>query len=141
MATTRNSTKCKVSDILFRVLLFIYIGAIGYLCFAKMNNLPQVQKEFFGIPTDKLVHFCMFFPFPIIAFYAYDRRFKSRVELVSSLVKLCAWGCIFAGVTEMVQATLPYRSQDVKDFAADCIAIGISSLILLIINLIKFKKK
>ena len=106
-----------------------------------MNNLPQVQKEFFGIPTDKLVHFCMFFPFPIIAFYAYDRRLKTRVELVSSLVKLCAWGCIFAGVTEMIQATLPYRTQDVKDFAADCIAIGISSLILLIINLIKFKKK
>ena len=141
MATTRNSTKCKVSDVLFRILLFIYIGAIAYLCFAKMNNLPQIQNEFFGIPTDKLVHFCMFFPFPIIAFYAYDRRLKTRVELVSSLVKLCAWGCIFAGVTEMVQATLPYRSQDVKDFAADCIAIGISSLILLIINLIKFKKK
>ena len=105
-----------------------------------MNNLPQVQKEFFGIPTDKLVHFCMFFPFPIIAFYAFDRRLKSRAELLSSLIKLCAWGCIFAGVTEMVQATLPYRSQDVKDFAADCIAIGISCLILLIINLIKFKK-
>lgn len=141
MATTKNSTKCKVSDILFRALLIIYIGAIAYLCFAKMNNLPQVQKEFFGIPTDKLVHFCMFFPFPIIAFYAFDRRLKSRAELLSSLIKLCAWGCIFAGVTEMVQATLPYRSQDVKDFAADCIAIGISSLILLIINLIKFKKK
>ena len=141
MATTKNSTKCKVSDILFRVLLFIYIGAIAYLCFAKMNNLPQIQKEFFGIPTDKLVHFCMFFPFPIIAFYAFARRLKSRAELLRSLIKLCAWGCIFAGVTEMVQATLPYRSQDVKDFAADCIAIGISSLILLIINLIKFKKK
>lgn len=141
MATTKNSTKCKVSDILFRGLLLIYIGAIAYLCFADMNNLPQVQKDLFGIPMDKLVHFCMFFPFPIIAFVAFDRKFNTRLSLLCSLVKLCAWGCIFAGVTEMVQATLPYRSQDVTDFAADCLGIGLATLLLLIFNLIKFKKK
>ena len=54
---------------------------------------------------------------------------------------ICAVGCIFAGLTEIVQGSLPYRYQDIKDFGADCLAIGIASLLVFIVDLSKMRKK
>ena len=53
--------------ILARILFLLYLGAIALLCFMHVDKLPDVQKFIFGIPTDKIVHFGMFLPFPILA--------------------------------------------------------------------------
>ncbi len=138
--TTRSFMKCRLYKIVYRTVLLIYIGAIAFLCFANLNGLPSIQKSFFGIPADKLVHFAMFFPFPWLAYCAVDRKPKSVGEIVAGIVSICSAGCIFAGITEIVQGTLPYRSEDIKDFATDCLAICLCGAILLAFYTVKFRK-
>ena len=126
---------------LFSIALTIYIGAVGYLCFANFNKLPDVQKFILGIPTDKIVHFVMFFPFPILAFLAYDRITDTVWKAIGAVLIIASIGCIFAGLTEIVQGSLPYRSQDISDFAADCISIVLSSAMVLVVDILTLKKK
>lgn len=127
--------------ILFRLAMLLYIAAVAYLCFANFNKLPDVPKQFLGIRMDKIVHFCMFFPFPVLAFLAYDDLTEKPWQALAALISICAVGCIFAGITEIIQGSLPYRRQDIKDFGADCLAIGISSLMVFIIDIAQMKKK
>ena len=132
--------KCRAYKI-FRILLLIYIAAVAYLCFANFKSLPDVEKFIFGIPTDKVVHFCMFFPFSILSYYSYSKKTETVLESLFAVINACAYGCIFAGITEIIQATLPYRSEDLGDFGADCLGIGAASIIIFLINLILIKTK
>ena len=42
------------------------------LCFTSSDKLPDIQKTIFGFPTDKVAHFLMFLPFPILFYMAWD---------------------------------------------------------------------
>ena len=127
--------------LLFRLAMILYIAAVAYLCFANFHKLPDVPKSILGIPMDKIVHFVMFSPFPFLAFLAYDKYTRTPWQALGALVSICAIGCIFAGATEIIQAALPYRSQDIHDFGADCLAIGLSSIIVFVIDVAKMKKQ
>ncbi len=128
-------------SILFKFAMLLYVVAVAYLCFANFHKLPEVPKSFLGIPMDKLVHFCMFFPFPILAFFAYDKLTETPLQALAALLCICAFGGIFAGLTEIVQGMLPYRNQDVKDYGADLLSIGISGLLVFVYDIAKMKKK
>lgn len=131
----------RTRSVLFTIAMCLYIGAVAYLCFANFHKLPDVPKTLLGIPMDKIVHFCMFFPFPVLAYLAYDKLTDTPLRALAALVSICAVGCIFAGVTEIIQGSLPYRTQDIKDYGADCLAIGIASLLTFIIDLSKMRKE
>lgn len=133
--------KCRLFSVLFRIFLLLYIGAVAFLCFADFNDLPEIQKTILGFPADKVVHFCMFFPLPIIGFMAFGIEQDSRFKTLLALVSICAWSCIFAGITELVQGSLPYRSEDINDFAADCLSICCSSLLVFIFTLFRSGRK
>ena len=128
-------------SVIFTIVMTLYLGAVAYLCFANFHKLPEAPKFLFGIPTDKIVHFCMFFPFPVLAYLAYDKLTDTPLKALAALISICAVGCIFAGVTEIIQGSLPYRTQDVKDFGADCLAIGIASVLTFIIDISKMRKQ
>lgn len=124
-------------SLFFKALLLVYFVTVAYLCFGHFDNLPQVSRYIFGIPTDKVVHFVMFLPFPILVFLAID-RFTTKPW--HSLLMMCGTflvGCMLAAGTEYGQSLLTYRSCDVKDFRADMIALSISSLIVFIIDILK----
>ena len=127
----KNSTRALV----FKILMLMYILAVMYLCFAHFEDIPDVPRELFGIPMDKLVHFCMFFPFPIFGFYAYDRMTDTPLKAFAAVIVLFAFGGIFAGLTEMVQGMMPYRTEDIQDFKADLIGLGLASMIVLVIDI------
>ena len=133
----QNRTRALV----FRLLMILYVAAVAWLCFANFHRLPDVPRTFFGIPTDKVVHFCMFFPFPILAFFAYDKITETPLQALAALLCICAFGGIFAGLTEIIQGSLPYRRQDIKDFGADCLAIGIASILTFIIDISKMRQE
>lgn len=133
----QNRTRALV----FRLLMILYVAAVAWLCFANFHRLPDVPRTFFGIPTDKVVHFCMFFPFPILAFLAYDPYTRTPWQALAALVSICAVGGIFAGVTEFIQEQLTYRSKDIHDFGADCLAIGIAGVLVFLIDVLKMRKK
>ena len=132
---TRPSTRA----LIFRVLMLIYIFAVMYLCFAHFNNLPDAPRTIFGIQTDKIAHFIMFFPFPILGFYAYDRLTKTPLQAFAAVITIFSTGGVFAGITEIVQGAMPYRTQDIHDFHADLLALGIAAVIVFVIDVAKMK--
>ncbi len=131
--------KCRLYSI-FRILLLLYVAGVAYLCFGNFDDLPEVRQTLFGLPMDKIVHFGMFFPSPLIGFFAVNKKWLSPGEAFVSLLCICSAACIFAGLTEIVQGMLPYRSEDIRDFRADCLSIGICTVIVFILNLFHYKK-
>ncbi len=112
-----------------RILFFLYLAAVLVLCFAHFGNTPDVPTTFLGIPTDKIVHFCMFFPFPILAFLAFDKYTESIPATLAFAGVSFVVGLLLACGTEWGQATLTdYRSGDRYDLLADTLALSLSTL-------------
>ena len=117
-----------------RILFGLYLVAVAVLCFARFPESEDVPKSLLGIPMDKIVHFLMFFPFPVLAYLAFDRyRGKRRASVLWTAAALPA-------VTELVQSRLPYRSGDPADFRADAFALLLSSVLVLILILVQKRK-
>ena len=130
------TTRKKIT-IFFRIVFLLYLAALAYLCFGHFDSLPRVKPYFLGLPIDKVVHFVMFFPFPLLLFAAFDRiTVKPWQSLVFALGAF-ALGCLLAAGTEIGQGLTGYRSPDTRDFLADTVSLGISSLLVLIIDLTK----
>ena len=130
----------RTRSIIFSIAMVLYLAAVGYLLFANFEKLSSIPRIFLGIPTDKIVHFCMFFPFPILAYLAYDQLTDTPLKALAALVSICAIGAIFAGLTEIGQSLLPYRYEDISDFRADCLAIVLAGILTFIIDVAKMRK-
>ena len=128
--------------IAFQVLFFFYVAAVLFLCFAHFEQTPAIEWSLWGIPSDKVVHFCMFLPFPILAFLAFDRYTDSvRSTLLFSGITLLV-GFLLAWGTEWGQAHLTdYRSGDPLDLLADGTALVLSTLLVIYLGLRKQKKR
>lgn len=131
----------KRQKIAFRAIFFFYVAAVLFLCFGKFDSAPSIPWTLFGLPSDKLVHFCMFFPFPILAFLAFDRYTDSvRSTLLFSGITLLV-GFLLAWGTEWGQAHLTdYRSGDPLDLLADGTALVLSTLLVIFLDIRKQKK-
>ena len=131
----------KGKRLIARILFFLYIAAVLVLCFGQFKDAPSLPWTLLGIPSDKLVHFCMFFPFPILAFLAFDKYTETprSTFLFSGITFLV--GVALAFGTEWGQAHLTtYRSGDPLDWVADVSALFISTLIVIIWDLLKQRK-
>lgn len=117
------------------MLLVLYLGAVAWLCFGSFDNAPQVSPSFFGIPTDKIVHFSMFLPFPVIARGVVIGMTKKPLHSFLLVLVLFVIGCIIAAGTELGQGLTDYRSADSKDFLADGIGLATGSIIALVLDL------
>ena len=123
-----------------RILFGLYLVAVAVLCFARFPESEDMPRVLLGIPMDKIVHFLMFFPFPVLAYLAFDcYRGKRRASVLRTAAGFLG-SCTFAAVTELVQSRLPYRSGDPADFRADALALLLSSIIVLILVLAKHRK-
>ena len=112
--------------LIWRIIGLVYLGALAYLLFSAPDKLPTISNWHFIIPADKLVHFCMFFPSPVIMYFSIAKQ-NSKTWLVL----ICALVCIlFAGGTELLQNLSPTRSMELLDFVADCTGIVLSSVLL-----------
>lgn len=132
----------KGQKILFQVLFFLYVAGVLFLCFGKFDQTPSISWALFGIPNDKLAHFCMFFPFPILAFLAFDKYTETAAQTLAFAGTTLLVGCLLAWGTEWGQAHLTdYRSGDPYDLLADGIALTLSTLIVIYWDIRKQKKK
>ena len=102
----------------------LYILAVFYLCFAKPDDMPSIEITFFGLPIDKVVHFIMFLPFPILAFKAFDSENIKSGRRLLLLSGIAAAGGAIAALTEFIQGYLSYRSEDAHDLFSDLIGLG-----------------
>ena len=123
--------------IIFRILTILYIVAVAWLCFANFSKAPQMPRTLFGLPIDKVVHFLMFFPFPVLFYFAFCRPSSKAWHGILLTFSILILGGLFAAGTEYVQGFLPYREADASDFLADSLALCLSSIIVLLIALKK----
>ncbi|MBQ6912583.1 MAG: hypothetical protein IJQ35_10575 [Bacteroidales bacterium] len=132
----------KRQKIAFRAIFFFYVAAVLFLCFGKFDSAPSIPWTLFGLPSDKLVHFCMFFPFPILAFLAFDQFTETLPHtLLFSGITLVT-GLLLALGTEWGQAHLTnYRSGDPLDLLADTLALVLSTVLVIFWDIRKQKKK
>ena len=121
---------------IFAILTVLYVALVALLCFANLNTPPDAPKTLFGIESDKVVHFLMFFPFPILAFLSFRTKNMSVEATLGVIVLIFAVGCLLAWSTEFVQGLLPYRTKDHFDLKADMLGMIISSVITFIISVI-----
>ncbi len=122
---------------IWTVMLCLYIAAVAYLCFARPDELPEIRPDIFGIPIDKLAHFLMFFPFPIVAYGSFKPKAQNKFIHLAVLFILYAAGMGLTIGTEHVQGQLGYRSEDVKDFYADLVGMSCSALLTAVYIIIK----
>ena len=84
----------------------IYLIAVFVLCFIKGENLPEVEKFIFGLPMDKVAHFIMFLPFPILASMSIIRKEHGIGRSLLVLAILTITGSGIAYGTEVIQRLL-----------------------------------
>lgn len=117
-------------QIAFRILFVLYLAGVLFMCFGKFESTTSVPLSILGIPTDKLVHFAMFFPFPILAFLAFDKYTETVKSTLLFVGVTFIVGVLLAVGTELGQAHLTeYRSGEPLDLLADCIALFLSSVL------------
>lgn len=124
-----------------RCALAVYFGLVIWVCFGHFDSLPDMSRPIWGIPQDKIIHFIMFFPFPIITAFALNigPRTYGKAFLETLLILLC--GFAVAAATEVIQGMTTYRDQNLWDWVADATALTVSSLMVLIALLIQVRRK
>ena len=124
-----------------RIVFLVYLVVLLVLCFGQFSSTQDVPKFLWGIPTDKIVHFLMFLPFPILAYLAFDRFRGKRGSSLLWTAAVFGAGVLLAAGTELGQAWLTtYREGDPNDFLSDLLALAVGSVIVLIVILVKNKK-
>lgn len=120
----------------------IYLIAVGVLCFISPSNLPEMDiKTFLGIPIDKILHFLMFLPYPILAGMVFIRSDCSLGCGTAILAVLAMTGIGISYGTEVIQAHTGYRSYEIGDFIADMTGIAAGSiLVFTYLTYIRLKK-
>ena len=113
------------------IILCAYVAAVGLMCFMKTDSAPSMEFNFFGIPTDKAVHFIMFFPFPILAYSAFRPSGGGLWKDLAIFAVTLLAGAGFAAGTERIQSMLEYRSGDIVDFAADIAGMACGGMIII----------
>ena len=119
-----------------RILLAVYLAALLWLCFGHFDAMPDVKRYIWGIPTDKIVHFLMFLPFPILGTIAFDfRSWWRTLSIMTILANLAAF------TFEQLQSCITtVRVTDPTDLNANFLGISLGLLIAIIIGLAARKK-
>ncbi len=95
---------------------------IFYLCcLITPSDMPDVDFHFF-IPTDKVVHFLMFFGLALVASVNYIYYKKGHVIILKLIAFAVGIPILYGGAIEILQAEFFYpRTGDWYDFLADAL--------------------
>ena len=104
---------------ILKAIFILYIIGLCFCCFWNFRGSIDLGTEWWGIPKDKIVHFFLFFPFPIVFYLAFPKlRNSPRRYLKFSILALAA-GLLLGTATEVIQGWSGYRSCDPADLLAD----------------------
>lgn len=103
-----------------RAAFVVYFGLVLYVCFGHFDSLPSVVNEtLWGIPGDKIIHFIMFFPYPILLFMVRRHPFSAGRQIWIYSIWVLLSGIAIAAATEIGQGFTPYRDNNPYDLIAD----------------------
>ena len=117
-----------------KILLFLaYLACVAWLCFGSFHPGPNIPRSLFGIPTDKVVHFLMFLPVPVLGTIAFDFRSWWRALSLNMLL-----ANVIAFVFEHMQSRVTtIRVTDPADLNANILGITTGLLIAILIGLFR----
>jgi VanZ family protein len=111
--------------ILYIAAFCIYLAAVGVLCFIRPSSLPEMDvKTFLGLPIDKVLHFLMFLPYPVLSGLVFINKDQKLSAAATIMLILAITGIGVAYGTEMIQSQTGYRSYEIADFYADMTGIA-----------------
>lgn len=121
------------------ILLFaFYLAAVAYLCFLKPGSIPVLRQFVFGIPTDKVIHFIMFLPYPFLAYISFCPDRKGVLTHMLALIAIIAVGAAMSMGVERLQIAAG-RNYDIKDFYANIAGMAAGAAITLIFILARHR--
>ena len=134
-------SKSASRHITFIALFIIYLGVVAYLCFGHPAAFIKIPRTItllkWTVPTDKFIHFLMFFPYPFLAqeaFY-FNNKWRSLVFVILTALAFCF---TFELLQDEITKNLPYRrTSDPWDLSVNIAAVSIGSLIVSIYNLFR----
>lgn len=121
--------KARITSLL---LLTLYIIAVCILCFAKIDTGIDMSSTWLGFPKDKVVHFLMFLPYPILTSLSFRCSNGKPWSFILFMLVIIVIGIAIGAATELIQGTTGYRSCDINDLKADSLGILAGSIIVLI---------
>lgn len=124
---------------IYRVLMLLYLGAVCLLCFANLGDMGP-KEQLWGIPSDKLVHCLLFFPFPLLAWGCTLSEKESVPRTLGLILLFFILGAALGFLTEYIQDLLPNRCRETMDFLADLCGITAACLALMIYKLCRPKE-
>lgn len=110
-------------------ILCVYFAAVLLLCLIRPESLPEAGLDLWGIPLDKIAHFLMFFPYPVIAYIAFKPESKRKWIHLLILFAVFTAGLFLAIGTEKLQGLSEYRSYEITDFYADVFGMECSAFL------------
>lgn len=116
-------------------IYLLYIATVFFLCLYHFKSNPEIPMSFLGIPMDKIVHFCMMFPFPFLTllFLKFTCSASLKGFWLYSIIFL--FGISLAIITEFCQEVLTsYRSPDITDVAADLCGIAAGCILIMLLH-------
>lgn len=119
------------------IVFCLYLASVAVLCFADPADMNTESFSIFGIEADKVAHFLMFLPYPVLAYLTFENSDSGKARAIICLATITLTGTAVAIGTEYLQGMTEYRSYDIKDFAADCAGLLSGSLIILTYILLK----
>ena len=118
------------------VLFLAYLGTVAWLCFGNFKPGPDIPRQVWNIPIDKVVHFLMFLPFPVLGTLAFEFHSWWRSLCLSTML---ANGIAF--LFEHLQSRITdTRITDPTDLNANLLGITAGLLIAVVIGLLARKK-
>ena len=124
---------------LSRIFFVLYLAAVGVLCLGNFGSVGLPSGTLFGIPADKIVHFLMFMPFPVLLYYSCGSRSTGFFQSVGLALGLFVLGVVLGGLMELLQGLTNYRTADLADLKADALGLIPGALYVLVADTVKRK--
>ncbi len=121
------------------ILLIIYIASVLFLSLYSFENTQvDLPKYFLGIPIDKIIHFIMYLPLPVLIWSVlvdfYPSLYNKNIALIISL-----FASIFISTsTEVLQNTTEFRQFEYLDLIANYLGVIVGLFSISIIKKIIF---
>lgn len=126
---------------IWTIILCCYFAAVLTLCLVRPEHMPTLERSILGIPADKIAHFLMFLPYPVIAYTAFKPSEGGKWRHLMILIAVFAVGIGLAMGTEQLQGLSEYRSYEIEDFYADVFGMECSALLTGLYIIFKKKTK
>lgn len=121
----------------FKGVFTVYLILLFICCFWDFRGSIDLNTGIFGPHTDKVVHFLLFLPFPVTAYFAFPGLRDTKLRLARFCLLAFLAGTAIGTLIEKIQGWTGYRSCDIIDVAADCCGLVCAIGIVLLIDTVR----